>query len=330
MRRIILFLIVITFCGNTSFGQTQRFKCVLIGKVIDRPYSQKLVLTKERGDFRVTGETIPIQDGQFYYELEADYEETYSLAFADEQEEGSWRPIVFFAEPDTLHMNLYPRERFSENEIIGGTLNQESLDFQGKMEPLFGLNSIDKKRELLSEEGKYFTEETKELLDKIKNEKDEVLRDSLELLVREMHENNKTLTPEAQKLDEEYEKGFMDWMEWKRDQIMSQVSLVTYRELLVLLQMAQSPHGKPLPISVPELLKSFEKDYQPAFPDHPYTRTIETYLESVNNIKQGENTLTLQPRISMETQLPFPNIYKEKWRLYIYGLLGVVHAGVRE
>lgn len=283
----IIFVFIVFFCSSASFGQVSEFKCVLVGKVIDRPYSHELVLTKEQGDSRVTGLVIPIQDGQFYYELEAYHEETYSLAFVDEQNKGAWRPIVFFAEPDTIHMTLYPVDRFGENEIIGGKLNRENIEFQQQVEQLFGLYSIDKRRDSLREKGLYLTEEAKKLFEQLEQEKDMTIRDSLELLARELHESNKSLTPEAQKLHKDYDKRFMEWIEWKSDQIMSQASLVTYRELLVLLQMARSPHSRPLPISVPELLTSFEKKYRSAFPDHPYTYAIETYLESVSSIKKG-------------------------------------------
>lgn len=281
-----IFLVLIA-ASTISVAQQSSFKCVLVGKVINRPYSQELLLVKEKDDLRIKGVKIPIQDGEFYYELEAEHAETYSLNFTDEYTKGGWRPIMFFAEPDTLYMTLYPMDDFADNKIIGGVLNPQNLEFQNNVESLFGLRTLDKQRDLLMRQGLDVTEEAKKILDQRQEADDEAVRDSLSSVIDDLARNNKILSPQGQELSNEYKKRFVEWIEWKTEQILSHPSLITFRELSVLLQMANAPYDEPLPISVSQLVASYEKDYRPAYPDHPYRYFIDTYLESMDRIKVG-------------------------------------------
>ncbi len=270
-----------------AIGQDDPFRVVLVGEVVDRPYSNALTLIKENGDPRVSGTSIPIENGKFRHEFEADRQESYTLIFTDELEKGAFMPIVFFAEPDTVRFTLYPRDRFPDNVLVGGKLNQELVAFDRNIEERFKLHSLGNRQTQLVAENRYLTAEATALQNAIRHAEDDETRDSLQQIAQAMDRAQKHLTPEALEITQLFRERFIAWMEWKTEQVIEGTSLVTYRELLSLLQMARSPHSDPIPVALPDLLASFEKDYRPRYPEHPYTETVETYLESVDRIKAG-------------------------------------------
>lgn len=285
--RPFLAILLFSLFAISAIGQDGVFRSVLIGEVVDRPYSSELVLTKEDGDPRVSGIRIPIENGKFRHELEADHRESYALIFVDEFEKGAFRPIVFFAEPDTLRFTLYPGDRFADNALSGGKLNQELVAFDRNIEEQFGLYSIGNRQTQLIAENRFFTEEATALQQAIRQAADDETRDSLQRVAQAMDREQKHLTPEALGTTQLFREKLVAWMDWKTTQVLNETSLVTYRELLALLKMAKSQHGEPIPIALPDLLASFEKHYRPSYPDHPYTKTVETYIESVTRIKAG-------------------------------------------
>ena len=106
-------------------------KCTLKGVVKDRPQSSRLVLLKEGENMRFTqGISIPINDGEFEYTFYCDYEELYQLVFADENDQGAWRPIQFISEHGVVNFTLHPINQFDMNIVEGGVLNKEYWDFQ--------------------------------------------------------------------------------------------------------------------------------------------------------------------------------------------------------
>ena len=80
-------------CSNQSTGF---IKCTLEGEVIDRPKSSRFILYKQGEDPRIHGIDIPIVNGKFEYVLNCEHVERYELAFNDEYESGSWKPMSFF------------------------------------------------------------------------------------------------------------------------------------------------------------------------------------------------------------------------------------------
>ncbi|WP_299583986.1 TlpA disulfide reductase family protein [uncultured Sunxiuqinia sp.] len=100
--------------------------CVIKGKVINRPKSTHLRLTKAFEDSRSRSVAlIPIQDGSFHYEINYTDVEAYTLIFEDEYKQGRSRPIIFFTTNGTLEMELYPMEDHAKNLIEGGEDNQQ-------------------------------------------------------------------------------------------------------------------------------------------------------------------------------------------------------------
>ncbi len=260
---------------------------MLVGEVIARPGSKELLLITENADPRVSAIRIPIEKGKFYHEWEAAHREAYTLIFTDEFENGAWRRITFFSEPDTLRFILYPADRFVDNIVRGGELNQHHVAFNRNMEDRFGLYTLEKRQKQLVKEDRYFTKEAMALREALQRVGSGPARDSLQGIAQALDRRNGHLTAEAAELTALFRAKQLEWLEWKTEQVVSRPSLVTYRELVALLNMSTDRYSEPLPISVPELLVSFEKQYRPRYPGHPYTRIVEAYLTAVDRIRVG-------------------------------------------
>jgi thiol-disulfide isomerase/thioredoxin len=301
--------------ATATLAQNSPFRCVLIGKVLNRPDSKELLLIKESEDLRMSSISIPIIDGRFEYTMIVGDVESYTLNFKDEVENGTWKPVVFFAESDTLFITLYPQNMFFKNTIEGGRLNMELKAHHAKAESLFRLHSLEKEQKQLQEEGKDLTEEAKILQKKIQQEEDKVARDSLVQVAIQLEAQQKAYTPEAEEIRALQEKGVLAWVEWQTEQILASPSLITYRDLLSLFVLADTPHNNPLPISVGDLLASFEKDYQPKYPNHPYTQWMDTYLKATKTIRKGGKYLDFSAPDFNETMVKLSDRIKGKYAL---------------
>lgn len=115
---LILSCILLSSC-NLKKDKT----CYLTGKVINRN-STTLILKKQTEDSRYRDIEIQIDStGIFNYELSFAFVEAYELIFKDELERGSWRPILFFPENDTIKFTLYSLQMADSNKIVGSKLS---------------------------------------------------------------------------------------------------------------------------------------------------------------------------------------------------------------
>jgi len=116
---------------------------ILEGKIVDRE-SKTLILKKSTENAKYQGIEIPISDsGNFRYEMKKpEFIEEYELVFMDEHQKGVWRPIPFFPESDTIQFELYPMNRFDENQIRGSELSkrmkQLELGYSSTFESVYG------------------------------------------------------------------------------------------------------------------------------------------------------------------------------------------------
>ena len=118
LRVLILSCILLSSC-NLNKDKT----CYLTGKVINRN-STTLIIKKQTEDSRNRDIEIQIDSaGIFNYELGYVFVEAYELIFKDELEKGSWRPIHFFPENDTIRFTLYSLQMADSNKIIGSKLS---------------------------------------------------------------------------------------------------------------------------------------------------------------------------------------------------------------
>ena len=137
--RILHFLGVLALLVSCTEQSTKPVQCHITGTVIDRPESKVLELyTHIDGEAAASSRPvaeIKIRDGKFAYDLVLDEADHCTLSFAEEKARGSWFPIHFIADGDTVRLTLYPDAEEHRIEGTGAT-----AEFQGYKEQLALLN----------------------------------------------------------------------------------------------------------------------------------------------------------------------------------------------
>lgn len=137
--RILHFLGVLALLISCTEQSTKPVQCHITGTVIDRPESKVLELyTHIDGEAAASSRPvaeIKIRDGKFAYDLVLDEADYCTLSFAEEKARGSWFPIHFIADGDTVRLTLYPDAEEHRIEGTGAT-----AEFQGYKEQLALLN----------------------------------------------------------------------------------------------------------------------------------------------------------------------------------------------
>ncbi|MBE6208423.1 MAG: DUF4369 domain-containing protein, partial [Rikenellaceae bacterium] len=137
--RILYFLGVLALLVSCTEQSTKPVQCHITGTVIDRPESKVLELyTHIDGEVAVSSRPvaeIKIRDGKFAYDLALDEADYCTLSFAEEKARGSWFPIHFIADGDTVRLTLSPDAEEHRIEGTGAT-----AEFQGYKEQLALLN----------------------------------------------------------------------------------------------------------------------------------------------------------------------------------------------
>jgi len=261
--------------------KTKSFKtpihCVLKGEVIDRPYSNRIILTKYKGNIQITGINIPIRDGKFEYELNCQNSDLYRLTFYEEQRKGY--PISFFAESGVVKFKLFPINLHYQNEIKGGLLNTEYSQYITLRDSLFNGKNIDEEKERLRKEDKLFTNDAKQLRTKIQVEKEKSVLDSLMVMARKLDELGLALTPEAKALQDKEIKMGNDWRKWEIEYIRNNNTLVGYSLLLGAMNNKEE---------IQECINIFYDVYAKKYPKHHYTQQMKELILSYTSIKVGK------------------------------------------
>lgn len=137
--RTLYFLGVLALLVSCTEQSTKPVQCHITGSVIDRPESKVLELyTHIDGEAAASSRPvaeIKIRDGKFAYDLALDEADYCTLSFAEEKALGSWFPIHFIADGDTVRLTLYPDAEEHRIEGTGAT-----AEFQGYKEQLALLN----------------------------------------------------------------------------------------------------------------------------------------------------------------------------------------------
>ncbi|MDU1891047.1 MAG: TlpA disulfide reductase family protein [Dysgonomonas sp.] len=266
------------------FSQAQNgndFKCTIKGKVIERPESKELYLTKMNGDFRVDCIRIPIQNATFEYELITPYQECYELTFVDEAQNGSWRPIYFIAEPGLVEMTLYPMDQHHENIVQGGTLNQIYSRFQKEKNTSFDFIALDTKREALPNRG--LTETANDLWQKITAEENQQEKDKLYSQFEPLIKSKEAFTEEYNNLEKEYLQLIKDSEEWEEAYAKDSISIYGYTILIEKIRRAADRKSP----KFDEYINIANIAYIPKYPNHPYTKEVKTILNTHTEIRIG-------------------------------------------
>lgn len=276
-------------------AQPAKHHCLLRGEVRDRPYSGRLLLTKSGGDSRVVGQTIPIRNGRFEYLLAYDDCEAYDLIFEDEQCSGSWMPITFFADSDTVDMVLYPKEQYEKNSIRGGAEDRNYRTYLQLSKEAVPLEELSEQMEQLSKENKYFTEEAEALMKAMSETRDRKVADSLYQIFSELRKEDKQFTPEALILVNTAKALTAKLKSWSVDYIRENPSLACYHVLLRdfarYLQSRQDEDWESAKayshMDETRVKKIVDEVYRPLYPKHPYTAAMDGYFKTLENIYVG-------------------------------------------
>lgn len=137
--KILYTLCVVALLISCTEQAAKPVQCHITGTVIDRPESKVLELyTHIDGEAAASSRPvaeIKIRDGKFAYDLSLDEADYCTLSFAEEKARGSWFPIHFIADGDTVRLTLYADKREHRIEGVGAT-----AEFQGYKELLALLN----------------------------------------------------------------------------------------------------------------------------------------------------------------------------------------------
>ncbi len=264
-------------------------QCTLKGEVINRPYSSRLILTKERGDDRVSGKYIPINDGKFEYVLRCNHQESYELTFFDESMNGAWRPVKFFTDADTINFTLFPMEEYEQNVVQGGALNTAYNDYMALQDSLFKnsfmkeTEELNKKMDHLYAAKEYYTKEFMKLEKEVEKADDRTKQDSLRTILYKMRDSGEAYTPEAIQLNKENEAMYMKGCHWEMQYIKENVSIMTYSLLVNRLGEFLDRHKD----KVSEYIALYQSVFAKKYPAHPYTIKMENLINSYLSIKVG-------------------------------------------
>jgi len=285
---------------------TAPIHCKIKGEVIDRPESNRLILLKKGEDARVSGKYITIRNGKFEYELDCNNLEAYELIFYEENRNGAWRPITFFAEPGSVQLKLYPMDRFRENVISGKpksinntnnelrkasfkisedrALNQEWESYTKLQDSLFNGKVETQERDRLKKENLLYTDAAKALIKKIEAAKNEnKVPDSLVSLLNKLQVSGGLLTPAAIELGKQRMEMFNQLRKWQTQYIRQHVSIVSYSLLIDKTSQALQQ----LNAEMPECIDIFNSIYAKRYPNHPYTEQMRIKIKSFTSIKVG-------------------------------------------
>ncbi len=268
-----------------SQPDTHQIHCKLKGMVMNRPQSSRLVLTKENGDARVLGKYIPIRNGEFEYELNCDFEESYSLAFFDEMANGGWRPITFFSDSGLISFRLFPMEEYDKNVVEGGRLNTEYGNYLDIQESMTQSSKFQKQVDSLISAGKFDSESMKRIMEEVKSAENKTQRDSLYAIIQKMYDTGEAYTAEANVLMKLRKDLNLKFYNWEKEYIRKSHSLVAYSLLINQLRRAYDFSKEDIPLFI-ELYNSV---YSKKYPTHPYTEKMVNLITGLSSVKVGDS-----------------------------------------
>ena len=162
--------------------------CVVTGELNGWP-ANRVVIARYGEDERFYGDTIPVRDGHFSYELEADGSTVYDLTALKGR---SGRYARFFAEEGAVHIKFHPD---SVADVVTSTpLNSEKRRVEAATDTItktaFG------RRDALARAGRDLTEPARRLQELRKSTKDRDSIKAIEAGMRRMFDEGRVYTPE--------------------------------------------------------------------------------------------------------------------------------------
>ena len=285
MKKLICTLFLLSCCIAflTAQDKLPGITCIIEGVVVDRPESSSLLLLGDGEDPRINGTSIPIEEGKFRYVLLVDHHEMYSLNFSDELQQGSWRPVPFFAENDTVRFTLFPQDRYDENTVDGGILNREYAGILRQRENAADITRLEQERQLLDESNRLYSPEVYGLIQILRTTSDEEERQRASETFAKLREANQHYSPEGADCHRRMAEALQQRREWEVEYAGGHISIPSYYLLI----------GKArqkdmfFPLDHTSAYDLYNRVYAEAYPDHPYTEEFQKIILSQSQIRPG-------------------------------------------
>ncbi len=311
MYKLILTLTLFLF-SIISFAQ---MKCTIKGKLINRE-SKNILLRKCSEGYKLfmnNPTKIPIKNGQFNYTFSVKTVEAFELIFEDEFENGTWVPTLFFSTNGIIQFVLNPKDQWNKNTVIGGDLNMAYTNYQSANTTAFEkpkslLMGIQKE---LVKTDEYESDEFKEVLKKLRATQSGD-HDAKVPIYNKMEELEKTYARYTEKAKTLFALPYDSLMnvelKWKYEYIKNNISIVGY--YLIWRDVEMQMKKKQL---VAQLVVEVFPLYQKKYPDHIYTKLIETQLAGQQTITIGGKYIDFKaPSISTSDSIQLSKVIQNQ------------------
>ena len=223
-----------------------------------------------------------MRNGVFEYDFYTDHEKAYELICWDDLLNGCWYPVTFFAENGTVSFTISAIDARPPYRIE--TLNPLTTAlrlFEAEGVDKFSFDELNARRDTLEKYGRFESEAMQALWKKFDQVKDNP--EERNTLFRErdrLEESGEAFTEEAKALIKEREQLFRKKVIWETEQASQHPSLVGLFILKMKVENARKDED------VIPYLEVFQKVYASRYPEHPYTREMQMFIDN-NQPKTG-------------------------------------------
>jgi len=272
--KLFLSLAVAVLLGACT-EKTGKIHCHIEGTVPDSTYTMML-LAPSGSDFRVVdADSIPVIDGKFAFDLYVDEVMPYDLISMEEFNHGSWYTCVFFAEEGVVDITFHHSERDAKapSLVSASPTNKRYLQYIAALQEM--TDPLKHEADSLKKVGKWNTPRMMKLETEFREAKDDQTKLKLAQEARVLSESGEAFTPEyhafqakSKMVREERDKYIEDFI--RSDRTVIGLYLLRHKVL------RNRDFSKELP-----LVALFTEIYQPLFPNHPLSKQIEKWIESL-------------------------------------------------
>ncbi|MBQ8221717.1 MAG: AhpC/TSA family protein [Bacteroidaceae bacterium] len=277
--KLFLSLAVVVLLGACA-EKTRKIHCHIEGTVPDSTYTMML-LAPSGSDFRVVdADSIPVIDGKFAFDLYVDEVMPYDLISMEEFNHGSWYTCVFFAEEGVVDITFHHSERDAKapSFVSVSPTNKRYLQYIAALQEM--TDPLKHEADSLKKVGKWNTPRMMKLETEFREAKDDQTKLKLAQEASALSESGEAFTPEyhafqakSKMVREERDKYIEDFI--RSDRTVIGLYLLRHKVL------RNRDFSKELP-----LVALFTEVYQPLFPNHPLSKQIEEWIQSLG-IKVG-------------------------------------------
>lgn len=285
MKNIFILLLYCSINLLSSCSYKEKV-CYITGKVINRPQSTAIMITKSFEDLRSQSSVeIPIIDSSFNFDIPFTEIEAYTVVFKDEYLEGLMRPITFFLTDDTVKMELNPMDEFDNNIVLGGEINQKFNEHNKnlKAEGQEMARVIRDSMQVLIDKNLYYSRLMEDLREKKRNADNQDERDKIQTEIIKIRQSGEHLSPDAKRLVAQNDSIMKIIYNKERDYLKSNVTLFGYYLLIDYILRTKYDEKS---FSLDDLRK-IQKLYANKFRHHSYTQYSNEVLWSLTNMKPG-------------------------------------------